>query len=381
MQIENLLLDFYQKNSISPVHQNILDFNTHIKRRGKLYRSLGMPEMVFNGTEVLEIGPGGGYNSLAFLNWGATMTLVEPNKTAVDELYFNFKNQNIDSDKYQILNSPIEDCALSKKFNIVIAEGFIPGMNQNKQKEVITKVDNLVNNNGIVVVTCFDEISIFFDLLKRLVGSKLTFLKGISDLESKKEILIKSFEAHFSNLSGASRPVEDWVLDNLINPAMLSDLFSIADCIEQFGDNYDVLGSSPRMFSDYTWYKDLNNKYGNTCKEQFAKKRHMLIDMSVEENERPYVMNYQLIELAKEFKNYLKEYENSLEGKHLVEISKILTGISGNVSEMPNVVSAINEVIQLINDNALNESKISESKVFSKMFGRGMQYVSMIKNN
>ena len=55
----NEILDFYREHSISPVHQDIADFNYHCERRAKLYRQLGMPTLLFDKAEVLEVGPGG----------------------------------------------------------------------------------------------------------------------------------------------------------------------------------------------------------------------------------------------------------------------------------------------------------------------------------
>lgn len=56
----NKIIDFYREHSISPVHQDISNFEYHCARREKLYRQLGMPTVVFNEAEVLEVGAGGG---------------------------------------------------------------------------------------------------------------------------------------------------------------------------------------------------------------------------------------------------------------------------------------------------------------------------------
>lgn len=56
----NKILDFYREHKISPVHQDIQDFNYHCRRREKLYRQLGMPTQLFRNADVLEVGTGGG---------------------------------------------------------------------------------------------------------------------------------------------------------------------------------------------------------------------------------------------------------------------------------------------------------------------------------
>lgn len=85
MPQENPLLLFYRENNISPVHQDIENFEIHLKRREKLYRQLGIPPAVFSNKTILEIGPGGGYNALVFFSWGAKVDFVEPNPKAQDE--------------------------------------------------------------------------------------------------------------------------------------------------------------------------------------------------------------------------------------------------------------------------------------------------------
>ena len=68
---QNDYLSYYGEHCISPVRQNIDELSLHYTRRRKLYRQLGMPCRIFENANVLEVGPGGGFNSLFFLNaWG-----------------------------------------------------------------------------------------------------------------------------------------------------------------------------------------------------------------------------------------------------------------------------------------------------------------------
>lgn len=55
----NSFIEFYRKNKISPVRQDISDFKKHLKRREKLYRTIGLPIITFSNKDVLEVGPGG----------------------------------------------------------------------------------------------------------------------------------------------------------------------------------------------------------------------------------------------------------------------------------------------------------------------------------
>lgn len=68
--MENVFLSYYKEKNISPVKQDISDLQLHCRRREKLYRQLGLPFCLFKDKNILEIGPGSGYNTLVLLHGG-----------------------------------------------------------------------------------------------------------------------------------------------------------------------------------------------------------------------------------------------------------------------------------------------------------------------
>lgn len=66
--MKNDLLEYYKEHSISPVKQDIKDFEVHMERRKKLYRQLGVPILAFQDAEKLEVGTGGGITHWRFSN-------------------------------------------------------------------------------------------------------------------------------------------------------------------------------------------------------------------------------------------------------------------------------------------------------------------------
>ena len=72
---QNDFLSYYGEHRISPVRQNIGDLSLHYTRRRKLYRQLGMPCRIFEDANVLEVGPGGGYNSLFLFHAGGIILI------------------------------------------------------------------------------------------------------------------------------------------------------------------------------------------------------------------------------------------------------------------------------------------------------------------
>ena len=51
-------LDYYGDRNIIPAHQDLTDRAKHFRRRGSLYRHLGLVPTWLSGKRVIEFGPG-----------------------------------------------------------------------------------------------------------------------------------------------------------------------------------------------------------------------------------------------------------------------------------------------------------------------------------
>lgn len=372
----NPMVEFYEKHNISPVHQNISDIRAHYIRREKLYRTLGMPPNIFSNKTIMEVGPGGGYNSVAFFYWGANVDFVEPNSKAQEELRHLLDNFKIDNSRWRLYKSKIEDCEISCNYDVVIAEGFLTEINN--KDVVISKLSSSVKRGGVVVVTCLDEISIFFEQVKRLLAWKL--VKEVDIFNEKVKMLCEAFDTHLKALKFSTRPIEDWVVDEFLNPSIYTSSFSIVDCIRKFGDDFELLGSSPKIFTDYSWYKDISYNFKESIIDQFYTKRHMLLLTDMKENSRQKESNDLLFNAALKVHELSKELENSSDEKKIEVICDQLSYISNSTKDIDNKISeALNEAIILLKDNDLNAEKVSKADKLAGAFGRAQQYVSMVK--
>ena len=252
--MRNEYIEYYGENNISPVHQDISDFDIHMKRRKKLYRQLGIPVKLFRDAKILEVGPGGGYNTLCFFKWGAKhIDLVEPNIAGIEDMRENFSRYSIDHSIYDIFNDKIEDFS-GKNYDIIIAEGFL--MYLENSGEIVQKLKQMVNDMGIIVVTCADDPGDFIETMKRMIAH--SFIKASDCYSERVKILSRIFEKQLNSLRGVSRPIEDWVQDQFLNPAFTNGVkWTIADAIKAFSPEFEVLGSSPQILSDWSWYKDI----------------------------------------------------------------------------------------------------------------------------
>ncbi|MEW6087948.1 MAG: class I SAM-dependent methyltransferase [bacterium] len=374
----NPFISFYTKYKISPVHQDIRNFRRHLLRREKLYRLLGLVPVTFKDKAILEIGPGGGYNALVLFLWGANIDFIEPNPKAREELPILFKKYKIKDDRWKLFPCKAEEFEINKKYDVVIAEGFIPGLY--RRNEVIAKISDSVNFGGVVVVTCVDELSFFFELVKRLIAHRFLQKKNAEEFSKKVTLLSRAFSSHLKSLKFASRPIQDWVTDNFLNPAIYGNFFSVAECIEEFGENFMPLGSSPSMFTDYSWYKDTEFNSRNSFLEQFYAKRHVLMSWNMPETIRTKEANNNLAQEISELRKFAGKAEQDLTEKSIKEIVKRLQRIKGLIRAVDiRIYKAINEAIGLLLDKDLDEFKISHASGLASAFGRGQQYLSLAK--
>lgn len=375
-QKNNPMVDFYEMHNISPVHQNISDIRTHFIRRENLYRTLGLPPVVFSNKSVLEVGPGSGYNALAFFYWGASVDLVEPNSKGKEEIAKLLKDFDISDNLWNLYGSKIEECQLEKQYDIVIAEGFITEVHN--KAEVASKLACLAKKGGVVVVTCLDEISILFEQVKRLLGWKIT--EDIENFNEKVTVLCSAFATHLSSLKFCTRPLQDWVIDEFINPSIYTDTFSIIDCIKQFGEDFEYLGGSPSIFTDYSWYKDMFVNRKESVINQFYRKRHLLIMTELEESFREIEENHLLYNTACNIHKMARELENKTGSCSLEQVALEMKDIGEMCKNIDiRITGALNEAITLLMDDNLTAEKISNAQKIAVAFGRAQQYVSLVK--
>ena len=281
--MENNFLNFYDKHKIIPVSQNIEEWHRHLNRRSKLYIQLGIPFPLLKGKNILEVAPGTGHNALATISCSpASYTLVEPSIAGFKAMEEKLKSI-MATNKSQIFleNYTLEEYVKNnpkKTFDIVICEGLIPGLDNKEQ--FLDALDATVGRGGILVITCADAISLFFENIRKLLSVVLTL--GCDSFESMTAILLKSFKSHFETLQGASRSARDWAIDLMLNPASfnMSDFFSIEDALRHFGNDYFYYGGSPQFLENYSWYKELPSsatEYNQAYIDSYIKKKHNLI--------------------------------------------------------------------------------------------------------
>lgn len=368
-------MEYYKRNAISTGHGVDAEWDKHIARRRKLYRQLGIPTLAFRGSEVLEIGPGEGHNALPLLTeWHAThIDLLEPNETARRELQEKFIRGNVPSGSYTVYQDALEEYQTSKKYDIVIAEGFL--QYEVNWRECLAIIEDLIHEDSVVIVTCTDEISYYVEKMKRAIMQYM--VRDVEEHEEKIRILAEIMKPQLSMLKGMSRTVEDWIEDQFFYP-IGHELMTMGKAIEYYRDKFDVLGASQNIFVDYSWYKDYEYDYITSYRRQYDEKKHMfLVAGDDHEVVRTAEENRQLEEAVTYANMTARKIEE--ERGSISELAEAIHTVTKSTVN-PMIIEFNTELIQII--DRLEKKEVvnwTEYEAYMKCFGKAIQYLSFMK--
>lgn len=292
------MLDFYQQHGISPVRQDVTDLPAHFARRAGLYQSLGLPPIAIEGESVLEVGPGSGHNALYTVSLKPSVYVgLEPNHVAAVELQARIPSA-------VVREEGIETYA-SFSFDVVLCEGLL-GLCGSDPKALLEHVAKHVRPGGVLVITCIDAISDCAETLRRAMAHRL--IAHSASLSDQLAILRPVFAPHLATLKGMTRSVDDWILDNLLNPASIGPTFLIPEACEQLEGRFDVLGCSPRFLIDWRWYKE--SQPGNQWAiDSYWRQCHNLFDYREVKPERSWNQNHGLMQECLALRTAVRAYE------------------------------------------------------------------------
>ncbi len=379
------LVEWYRKNRISPVRQNISNLGEHFQRREALYRHLGLPAQVFRGSRIIEVGPGSGFNSL----WTAAQrpaeyVLLEGNPTGVEHIRELFQEHNLwDDAVMRIEGVLLEEYKTAEPFDIVLCEGVLGGVHN--PKEFLKLLLPLVAPSGVLVITCIDHVSYFPDTLRRMCAQLM--VSPDQSLEEQTEILLPAFSPHLDTLPGMSRRYDDWVIDNLINPASIGPLLSIADAIEVAQENFDAYYSSPHFGEDWRWYKHVVGAgwdFNRRMTDNYWANLHNFLDYSRVYPRREEKLNRELHTCCVRTRDHLRDFERSRNRESVVNFQRGVSEIAKQAQAFsPELAGCFNEVAALIDIAVAGKpgtaAAVGASKSFARLFGRGQPYMSFIR--
>lgn len=366
-------VDFYRANGISPVSQDIADLQRHYERRESLYRLLGIAPGAVAGKRVAEFGPGSGHNAIATATYRPdSYRFIDGNPTGIARLRDLFATYAPEL-RYDVVESLIEDYQGPERYDLVICEGVIPF--QLEPKRFARHVAGFAAPGGIVSLTTIDAASFLGDLGRRLIADKL--VPASLPAAERVQQLMPHFAPHVSTLGGMSRPLDDYLFDNIVQP-LPGKMFSFADALDALDDDFDFYGSSPSFVTELRWFKTL---YGD-AKQTNARARNAylcnivnLLDSRIEIPPHDAELGTAILERAAGLYAAMQALEvaGSTDTAH---ISPFVSSIADLARPLSPKTS---EALDLLAGVLRAPDASMPGGPFASFFGRGMQYVSFLR--
>jgi hypothetical protein len=246
--------------------------------------------------------------------------------------------------------------------------------------ELLRGVARLVAPGGVLVITTIDAMSDFAETLRRLFAQLL--LDPASPLAAQSAALTPIFSPHLSTLTGMSRPHEDWVIDNLLNPASIGPYLPIPHAVAGAGDDFAVFGTSPKFMTDWRWYKTIvpgQTRYNEIAVEQYWQNAHNLLDhrrlfpaRAADDNRRFYAQ-------CEAIRDLIRAYESTRDLAVVARIREGLTELASQAAPFSaEIADALRDAETLLT-TPLDAGRVAASTSFGSWFGRGQQYVSFTR--
>ncbi len=372
-------LDYYLGKNISPVEQDISDFGKHLDRREALYRSLGIYSNAIKGKRVLEVGPGSGQNSLHVAHsMPEELVLVEPNPKGREQIKENYRSMNLPHVEPIIDPTNFIDYKRKgEKFDIAIAECWLgrtsPGL------DMLRKLLDSVTLGGVVIATASPNVGLLATTCRAALAYRLIRETEMS-FEEKTKTLVEAFSGHLDTLDNMSRLQLDWVQDNLLNPAVLTEVIHPIELLTLY-ENANILGTYPLIFESWEWYKNLYGKNLNRDRvwaQQYWEKSHNFLDVNTISGPKNPDSNRLLETTSRSLsERVIKIREHESPDFKLIQIAEEIKDLLPK--EYSQVIKALDEWEDIYSKDKISVENIKNMPFFSKWFGRELVYMSFVR--
>jgi SAM-dependent methyltransferase len=261
-------LEFYKKHAISPVRYKV---EGHAAMTESLFRQLRVLPQCFRGRAVLEVAAGSGQTAQYVESLDPSLqVIVEPNPVGMAHI----ERLNLAAWHY---SCTLEDFRYPDKFDIVICQNWL-GVNE---RHLLKKLASFVAPGGILLTTCMSTTGMLPNALRREIAERL--LVPGAPFEEQVSILTRAFGPHLATMKDMTRTPEDWVRDNMLNPAWHGIGLTLRMLIKEIGADFDILGTSPDFVEDWRWFKSLTGKhlYNELALTEIQRKDRWFLDYRV----------------------------------------------------------------------------------------------------
>jgi SAM-dependent methyltransferase len=374
-------VDFYTKEGISPVAQDIEDLEAHFRRRHALYRHVGIVPSLLFGRSVLEFGPGSGHNSIVTAALRpARYLLVDANPVGLERTRDLLGQLTDDgATDISVIESYIEDFETSERFDLVLCEGVLP--TQEAPTELLSHIAQFVKPGGIILITCIDAASYLAEQLRRFAATLATHEE--SSTEEKLAVLVPLLGPHLDTIEGMGRSHEDWILDNLIQPFHGRALMGLEEAIDALHPEFSVHGTSPNFLVDRRWYKRITgpaSDFNAIANQVYLSELHNFIDARTAHSVRDPRDNRALLAACNEAYQAIVSHSETHESTASARVMQALKTLRGEMASLDQLtVRSFDDFLAVAQRLETGERDVDWGD-FASWFGQGQQYLSMVRD-
>lgn len=373
-------IDFYNTHSIIPVSQDISD-SEFIFKRNALYTLLGFPLGTLRERNILEFGPGGGYNATAITHCKpCSYVFVDASEESLKELERKNKLGIFGKTSTEIVRSNIFDFKDDRLFDLVIIEGVIPG--QTKPKEMLSHAASFVSPSGFLSITTASSVSLVSELCRRIFRPFI--LNNHHSFYDQVEFAERIFDSQLKTLGTKTRPTRDWVLDVILHPWPANYSFSLIEAVNTLEKEFCFYNSSPKFLIDDRFYKKITSGAINSndlVREQYSMRSVGMLDYRVSFLESDYHRG-QSSEIEQLCDVIEQLHDEIIQANNYAKLEKFFS----KLNQLANLLTPeFHETIQSIRNFITDFGQMIESNSpqpfseFGKWWGRGQQYVSFVR--
>ena len=243
-----MMHEYYATKHIQPTFADLDEAGliAYEAMRKRVFNRLRFPAEMFYGKSVLEFGPDTGENALVFSQWGANMTLVEPNAKAHPFIHKYFSRFGLMLD--HVIESDLMDFSTTEEFDIVDAEGFIYTIPSSLW---LRKIHPMLKKDGFLIVTYLEKNGSLIELLTKAIHA---YYK--SQWKSASCVAEGLFWKKWNTIPH-TRSLESWFMDVIENPYV--SIKYMIDPVElmrdAYANGYRLYSSWPAYDSSSRWIK------------------------------------------------------------------------------------------------------------------------------
>ncbi len=168
-------------------------------RRTVFVEKLMLPIQMFDGADVLEFGPDTGENALVFAQWGARLTLAEPNLHAHGQIRQYFERFGLSDSIADLRSDDIEAFASDRKYDLIDAEGFIYTVQPTSLW--LSAFSRNLRPGGYAVVSYYETRGTFIELVLKAIHSSCKSLTSLEPVGSGRKALSGQMGQHPAHTS------------------------------------------------------------------------------------------------------------------------------------------------------------------------------------